>query len=104
MILTIYVNSNGTHSWAGFFHDIDWKNKEYRKEVDDAVLKTFRKLKLKNIHPVTITEVTDVEPRTGQTKQIGKAQSNALQPRPKGRLAERKALIQSVADAYKLGD
>ena len=102
MILAIYVNTDGTHSWMGFFHDRDWDNPKYREEVDRAAKKTFQNLKLKKIQPITITEVRDVEPRTGQMKQASTKTGNALQ---RGRtLGKREELIRTVADAYKPRD
>lgn len=101
MILIIAVNSNGTHSWVGFFHDRDWDNQTYKDEVFGAIEKTFRKLRIKNRHPITITEISNVEPRTGQTKQIGKAEGHALQRSRQGGLGKREALIQAVTNAYR---
>lgn len=98
MILAIYVNTDGSHTWMGFFHELDWDNPKYRKEVDDAAKKTFQNLKLKKIQPITVTEVRDVQPRNGQTKQVPAKEGHALQ---QGRsLDEREALIRTVSDAY----
>lgn len=102
MILVIYVNTTGKNYWAGYFHERDWDNQKYKDEIDKAARKTFSNAKLRRINPITITEVRDVQPGDGQTKQAGKAKGYALQRRRP--LAERQKLIRSVAETYQPRD
>lgn len=105
MKLIIAVNTLGTSTWMGYFHDRDWDVKEYRDEVYKAIKETFRFIK--KIDPITITEIDDVRPEKGQTKQVPEKAGYALKRKSRGAqdgLAERKSLIQSVSDAYQPGD
>lgn len=102
MKLIVAVNTLGTSTWMGYFHDRDWAVQKYQDEVCDAIKQTFRFIK--EIEPITITEIDDVRPQKGQTKQVPEKAGYALKRGHEEGLAEREELIRTVGNAYKPGD
>lgn len=90
----------------GYFHDRDWAVQKYQDEVCDAIKQTFRFIR--EIEPITITEIDDVRPQKGQTKQIPQKTSlkvdESWEQHQASLAIRREDAVRAVSDAYKPGD